>query len=353
MTIKKRGKTWQVRINYTHQGKHLQKSKGGFKTKAEATIYEAELLSDLSSNQYTINDDTLFTDYYDKWLEVHLSTGLADRTIKNHEATHKFVHRDFEGIKLSDLNRLFLQNWINEFGKTRKPSSVRQHFNRIKMPIQQAFADGLLRSDPTYGVKLPKASKLDETVKYLEKEDMNKLLTFLENNSLTSRRFAIYLSLLSGLRIGEVLALTFDDIDVKHQTLTVSKSKSELPPFGYGKPKTESSYRTISMPNKFFNELNRYKNENPKTDEHFLGEKTLQGHVNYELKKILTSLNIQPVSFHALRHTHASYLINEGIDIAYVSSRLGHANISMTEHTYFHLMKEKKNKENDKAMNLF
>lgn len=353
MTVKKRGKTWQVRINYSSNGKYKQKSKSGFKTKAEALAFEANYLSDINTNQYVLNDDKLFTGYYDTWLDTHLKTDLAARTIKNHEGTQKIVHEYFDGITLKDLNRLLMQDFVNDFGKTRKPATVRQHFNRIKMPIQTAFADGLIRSDPTFNVRLPKASKQDKTVKYLEKAQMYVLLNEIEANPLTPRRFAIYISLLSGLRLGEVLALTLDDVDTNPKELTVNKSKSELPPFGYGKTKTESSNRTITMPDRFFEQLKRYQKENPQIDKHFLGEKLNQGMVNYELEKTLQSLDIPRVSFHALRHTHASFLINEGIDIAYVSSRLGHANVSMTEDVYFHLMQEKKNHENEKAMALF
>lgn len=353
MPVKKRGKTWQVRINYTVNGQHKQKSKSGFKTKSDAVAYEAQVLNDLNTDRFTINGDTLFTEYYDSWLEVHLKTGLASRTIRNHEFTQKYVHEYFEGIKLIDLNRLMLQNWVNEFSINRKPSTVREHFNRIKMPIRSAFSDGLIRHDPTFNIRLPKSSKSEEKIRYLEKDEMDLLLSDLESNDLTPKKFAIYISLLSGLRLGEVMALTYKDINTRTDELTVSKSKKELAPFSYGKPKTESSYRTIVMPKRFFTQLKRFKKENPKADEHFIGESTTQGMINYELSKLTKRLDITPITFHALRHTHASFLINEGIDIAYVSSRLGHANISMTEQVYFHLLSHKKESEQERTMALF
>lgn len=86
---------------------------------------------------------------------------------------------------------------------------------------------------------------------------------------------------------------------------------------------------------------------------HFLGDNHEQNYYTRVLKLILQVIHAKRITFHGFSHTHASYLIKNGVDIAYVSERLRHNNVSITEKNYFHLLKDKRESEDEKTLNLF
>lgn len=349
----KREKTWQAVVNYTENGKYKKKTKSGFKTKGEATQYEAELKISLKKTPYLVDANLPFVDYYDNWLEEYIKNGISEQTIRNYRATQKIVHEFFSDVLLSDITKPLLQSYANFLASTRKARTVKLRFVQTRIPIEEAFNDGLLPRNPTHGVKLPQYVSKTDPLKVMEISDMNKLLNFIENSDVRPSYLAMYISLMAGLRISEIMALTLNDINFDEKTISVTKSRSITRPYKIGKTKTPSSVRTISVPDKLLYQINRFIAKFPDHDERFLGNDLALETCNYQLKITLSELNIPRISFHGLRHTHASYLINNGIDIAYVSERLGHSNISTTQEVYFHLLQDKRTKEKDKAMDLF
>ncbi|MFL1695877.1 site-specific integrase [Weissella kandleri] len=132
-----------------------------------------------------------------------------------------------------------------------------------------------------------------------------------------------------------------------------TKSKSAHRPFVYSNTKTKSSIREIEMPDKFFTQLNRYIEECSPLDEHIFGETTDTKIINKKLQALLESIGSSKIiSPHGLRHTHASVLINHGVDIQYVSERLGHSNVSITQTVYTHLLDTKRGLEADKTLDI-
>ncbi|MBS0950452.1 site-specific integrase [Weissella minor] len=350
---RKRGKTWQARIIYTTpSGERKQEDKSGFKTKAAASAYEAKRRTEIYEGK-TTNDHILFTEYYDDWLKIHLNQNLKTQTICNHTSTQRIVHEYFKNFYLNEITRKDMQKFVNDFASTHKASTTKQTFIRIAMPLKEAFNDGLLKKNPTSDIKIPKDSEVPQGINYLENSDMTNLLDYIEETEITAQTFAIYIALLSGMRLGEILALTYDDIDTDNKTISITRNKTNQYPFEYTTPKTISSIRIISMPENFFKQLKRYQETHPNADQHFLGDNHEQHYYTRVLKLILKEINAKPITFHGLRHTHASYLINNGVDVAYVSERIGHSNIAITQKTYFHLLDNKRKSEQQKAMELF
>lgn len=354
MMARKRGKTWQARISYTTpDGKHKQEDKGGFTTKAAATAYEAQRLTEINQTGLNKASEVLFTDYFDDWLDMYLKQNLKPQTVQNYQTVSHTVHKYFHNFYLNDLTRKELQRFVNEYSETHKASSTKQLLSRISMPLKEAFNDGLIQKNPTSNIRIPKEYELDKKINFLEEPDLKKVLNYIEDHPLDEANFAIYTALLSGMRIGELQSLTYADIDTKNQTIHITKSRTNVRPFEYLTPKTKTSIRTIKMPDRFFTQLNRYKTELPHTDEHFLGDDYNQVYFSRQLKKLLETVHASNITFHGLRHTHASYLINNGIDVAYVSERLGHSNVSTTQKIYFHLLDSKRTTEEEKVTNLF
>lgn len=356
MSVKKDGKTYTAIISYKENGKYRRKVKRGFSKKSEALIFEAQWITKLSEGYLPSETETLFVDYYDEWLESHIKSGIKTQTIVNHEWTQRYVHEKLSGITLNKLTKPVFQKFIDEYGETHRASSTKQLYLRVSMPLKEAFNSGIIKSDPTYKIRITGSKSKNSDLKFLEEEDLNKLLTYIENEDpVILSHFVIYTLALSGMRAGESLALTFNDIDEINKTISINKNKTNRTPHEYTSPKSQSSIRTITMPDRWFKQFNKFKKIMPinEFDEHFFGESTDQSNILRRLKKILLEINAKEISLHGLRHTHASFLINHGVDIAYVSERLGHSNVSITQKTYFHLLKTNRDKSSEQSLNLF
>ena len=183
---------------------------------------------------------------------------------------------------------------------------------------------------PTFNVKLEfkftKEEKVLELqkVKYLEKDEIPGILKEIKNN--TVRSIAV-LQLHTGLRIGEVLALTPNDVDFKNKTISVSKTK-----LGNGElssPKTLSSIRTIEISDFIAKLLLDYVSSNE-----FIFKITYG-----TILKHLKTLNIHT---HIFRHTHVALLIEQNVPIKVISQRLGHSDIKTTLSIYTHVTENMK-----------
>lgn len=355
MSVKKRGNTWQVRLKVKDKnGIWVEKGKGGFKTKAEATIWESELILSLSQEKDNNKGDMLYTDYYDDWLEDHFKIVTEPSTQKNHHTSRKISGDYFKNVKISEITRQDFQRFVYHLSETRKPATVKQYMVRAGMPLKTAFHDGDIPSDPTYGVKVPNIKQKTESVKFLELDEIQTMINYFESHPWTKPMFVMFTILATGLRIGEVLALQISNVDTKNRTISVEHSREFTVPYGLGPTKTPSSVRTISAPDSFFVELERYKNEvGYASDEAIFGKHPTQSTYNTHLANLVVELGITPITSHHLRHTHGSYLILKGADIKYVSERLGHSSTKITEEIYVHLLSEQRKKEVKKMENYF
>lgn len=154
----------------------------------------------------------------------------------------------------------------------------------------------------------------------------------------------------SGIRVAEAIGLTRKDFDFKKNTITIDKTwgyKKSSPEGGFGPTKNEQSNRTIKMDN---NTMNHFKElfSNTPTNIHGLvffspeSKYKVISNTNADklLKKLLLELNIDAITAHGLRHTHASILLYMKTFIHFISERLGHCDIKTTLKEYTHVLKE-------------
>lgn len=189
------------------------------------------------------------------------------------------------------------------------------------------------------GLKLPKLKKNE--IQVLSNIERKRLENYLLSNVKLSN-ICTLLSLYTGLRIGEVCGLKWEDIDFKKGCLSVNKTVERIS-IGNGKtkvvvesPKTESSIRKVYVPS-FIMELLK---EHKKSSDLFVlsgklkptEPRTLQ----YRFEKILKSAGIREMTFHSLRHTYATLCIEKGMDIKTLSELLGHSDVKITLNSYVH-----------------
>jgi integrase len=362
MTVNKRGKTWQYRVSYVknpHAEDPKEKydiiSKGGFRTKKECEIAEKELKDKLDRGYDIGSAEQLFADYVLSWFEIYKKGKFSAGHEANVKRAVKSTKVYFPGVRLKDVTRDMYQKFLNTLAQKLHKDTVKKYHVVLRAALKDAIQSGAITRDPTYKavVSGAKASK-DEDLKYLNIAELTKLA-----NAITSSASAeplvehlLLLLLATGLRYSEAVGLTWDCVDTKNGAVTVNKSWD----FKSGKfahTKTYGSQRTITIDKSTREMMDKVlllqkaiglrsglKNEHNLCflDERFnpIGNST----ANAALKKYCGMAGVKVITCHSLRHTHASTLLYKGVNVKYISRRLGHADIKMTLQTYSHILDE-------------
>lgn len=193
----------------------------------------------------------------------------------------------------------------------------------------------------------------------LSKDEQRKLESVLLTD-MNETKLGIYISLYTGLRIGEICALSWEDIDIANRTIYVHHTLTRIRVIENGKtvtknsidtPKTKSSLRCIPICSTLAQVLNDYLPNI--TSEYVVSNKA--GFVSprtfeYRYKKIMKESKISFINYHGLRHTFATRCIESGVDVKSLSEILGHANVSITLNTYVHSSMELKRAQMEKLV---
>ena len=154
-----------------------------------------------------------------------------------------------------------------------------------------------------------------------------------------SRNHAIFQTLaFTGMRCGELLALTKEDIDLENRKISINKTFYRKNQIDYiTPPKTAESVRTISIPVFLAEELRAYMDSIPdlKDDERIFP--VVAETIQHSMKNMLAKAGLKHVPVHGWRHFFASYLISQGVEAIVIKEMLGHKDIKMTLNVYGHL----------------
>ncbi|GMC02490.1 site-specific integrase [Enterococcus thailandicus] len=260
---------------------------------------------------------------------------------------------------MSEFDRQAYQRIINEYAKTHEKQTTTDFHHQIKGCILDAFHDGLLEKDPTYRAVIKGKEPSEKKRKFLQKDELTKLLRSLDLSKGINRDWMILIAAKTGVRYAEVLALTPSSFDWTNNTVTIDKTWDYRYEKGFKKTKTPASVRTIAVDWQIVGQFKPLVENLPENEPIFVG-KDEQGHykrrfnstINNYLSSKCQELGITDVSFHALRHTHASVLLAEGVSIHTISARLGHSNVSVTQETYAHILDELQKKDDQKMMSV-
>lgn len=375
--FRKRGEKWEYRIKYTDKrtGGLKEKSKGGFRTKKEAQLAAQEEEKAINYFGFAADGEEDVSTYFEQWLETYKRPHVKPITFTVQERNVRLnILPRWGNYKLKDLKRNEYQQWINELRGHYSEGTVR----RIHSIMSSALSDAvyefqIMREHPLQRIKIPKETEKSKKIKFFTREQLDSFLKTLKTPvkhakyQLSIQYYALFtLMARTGLRIGEALALTWEDIDLKKQTLTVNKTlvyplNSE--PY-ISTAKTERSERTIKLDEHTIKVLKRHRTNRkevvlryedykpPKDDIVFYQQdgRWLRTNVTREyFKEVCKRANLPVLSPHALRHSHAVHLLEAGVNIKYVSERLGHASVKVTADTYLHVTK----KMEDEALDLY
>ena len=326
---KKRG-TYYVSYSVKDQltGKFRHVCKRGFGSKREARKWEAESYEQHRDASRTTQDIT-FNDIAKQWEQA---CECSIEVQKKHKAHFEKRFRDFQDRAIESISKADLIAWRSDLVDS--PCSTRTKNTTI------AYVKSVFKfANDIYG--LPNSAVALRSFKRSDKEVMQEMEVWTPEEfqrflaMVDGRVYKLYFEFLfwTGCRRGEGLALQKDNLADKCATIRYSKRYKRE---GLKPTKTKTS-RRIRLDDKLWDDIQELMEEPGKYV--FGGEKSLSPTtIDRKFKDAISRSGVKPIRIHDLRHSHATWLINNGVNIVAVSKRLGHADIEQTLKTYTHLL---------------
>lgn len=339
-------------------------------TKKDAEVELAKFVTEVQNGLVIDGKSLKFSEFTEIWKRDYGSKELAPSTYKRYcrmletRLLPYFGHFYINKIKPTDIMKFYdllekdtqlVRKKGNNGSKTKKPLSgktILEHHRLLRAMLHKAVYWQLIVTNPAERVQPPKARKPKR--RSYDDEQTKILLENLEllPNEDTKYKVAIILTVFTGVRLGELMGLEWTDVDFKNGIISINRSSQYLSDMGvFTKvPKTESSIREIAIPEFIIFLLEEYKlwYEEQKSiygelwtnsDRLFVqadGKPMHPSTISKWFVKYVGQIGLPVINFHGLRHTNASLLVAQNIDIAVISARLGHAQISTTLDFYVH-----------------
>lgn len=286
-----------------------------------------------------------YKDWLNEWLNVYVRPATKQRTLEKYGRVCRIQLVPALGnYELGKLTSLILQRFVTALSARYASNTVNVVISVLKSSLKQALVCGIIPRDISCGLVRPRIE--EKQVVCFSKSEQKKI----ENHILGSgnpKLVGILLCLYTGLRIGELLALTWGDINFKEVFLSVTKSCHDgWGENGYRKiielPKTSSSTRLIPLPRQLVAVLKKVRRE--VGGEYVVGGDKPVSVRSYQrtFELLQKKLHIPHKGFHALRHTFATRALECGMDVRTLSDILGHKNPTVTLTRYVHSLMEHK-----------
>jgi len=287
------------------------------------------------------------TDWMSYWLQDVVRPGVKSSTFASYY--NKIQNHILPALgerRLDKLSHDDVQQFVNDLAsKGLAPNSLRAVFRILSAALQKATDSRMILLNPCSGATLPQVVKARRcAISKLEQEKLEQRALQEKNGT------AIILALQTGMRIGEICALRWEDVNFTEAFIYVRRTMGRIAVYSedgaktkliFDTPKTQSSYRTIPLPKHLMEYLMKKKEE---ADSEYViscrGGFAEPRVVNYRFRRLLETLGLAPMCFHSLRHTFATRCIEKNIDITTLSRLLGHSSVKLTLDIYTDSMLE-------------
>lgn len=332
------------------KGKRIQIKKRGFKSEREASKALRQAQVEADNGTYVKPSSMTYAEYLEEWFQDKKHT-LGYQTAQVMEGFLQLhIVPAIGGIKLADISPTTIKRFVNELRKKDfADSTIKRIYNIVNASLKAAFIEQIIPRNP--------ASLLESKPKVSHKEvqvwDEDQIKHFLKvaSNSKTRYFMVFHLALATGMRQGEILGLRWSDVDFDRGIISVRQTLSHDGKKLKTGAKTKTSLRSISIDPKTVQLLQKHRRG-------ILSERLHAGSEYEDNDLVICTINGKPCSprnisriwyellkkselprltFHDLRHTHASLLLKNNEHPKVVSERLGHSKIQITIDLYSHL----------------
>lgn len=339
----KKGFKWTTKFRYIDPESQETKVeyKRGFATRREAKEYEENFIDALENMQIDVQNKT-FRDVYDEYLSSHKREDMKESSLETKSSIFsKHILPTFGDVAINEITVDDIATWQKEIarktsrtGKCFSPSylhTIQSQFNSI---INYARDKGYITLNPLVDIK--NMGKKEARLVCWDHEEYERFAYQAMNYP--QYYYAYEVLYWCGIRKGELLALTRNDIDLENHTISINKTFSRS--HGVDRvttPKTLQSIRVLSIPQFLCDEIQEYLNMFPRMSP----EQRVFPIDKFELSKLFHRLareaGLREITIHGLRHSHVSLLISRKYDVFEVSKRIGHKSVKTTMDIYGHL----------------
>lgn len=314
-------------------------------------------LSIISGNKQKTNKSYLLVrDIAIEWLEMKKLEVKKSTFAKYYDTVYNHIIRSIGGIKLCNINQNTINDLIlNKYNNGLGTKSIKGIVNVLKQVL--SFSEKQYNCNiGNLDYIIPKEEFKE--VQTLSQNEQTRLIHYLLSN-LDRKNLGLLICLNTGLRIGELCALKHENINFTKSCICIRKTMQRIKNMNpkskkktiitIDEPKSKTSMRDIPIKSFLLDKIDYFKgNENDfiltGSKVEYIEPRTMENH----LKRILNTLNIKAVKFHALRHTFATNMIESGCDPKTLSELLGHSDVQLTLKTYVHSSYELKKKSIEK-----
>lgn len=347
--IRQRKSTYYVYMTIEDEyKKRKQKNMGSYSTKKDAEKRKRELIYLKDQNKLLLTNEQTLETYLNEFM-ITYKRNLSITTYLSYEKIlEKHIYPKLGKIKLSELQPIHLQKYVDEKTEELTPQTVKIHLNILSVALTYAYKLKMIENKLVDRIMIPKNEKFKNEI-YTE-EDLRILLDKVKE---TNIELPVNLAVGFGLRISEILGLRWQDIDFDKYVIHVRQITARVNGEVILKePKTESSIRDLSGPPEIFEML---KKERKKQLQERLKGKRINDEliffdnkgnpigedcISQRFRRFLIKKELKQIRFHDLRHAHATLLIQKNVNSKIISDRLGHSNITTTLNIYAHTLKE-------------
>ncbi|TPG74361.1 site-specific integrase [Brevibacillus laterosporus] len=352
--FRKRGSMWSFAISLgvdSETGKRKQITKSGFKTKKEAEIACAEMITKYENGELTISKKQTLGTYLEFWLENYAKNKLRSSTYGNHEiAVNSRIKPVLGAIDLDKLTPINVTKYLSELQKENLSADYIKYLHSVlKKALNQAVKWQLISKNIMDNVDPPRLEQ-KEIITW-SPEQANEFLAFAMKDKYY---VAFVLAIYTGMRRGEILGLRWKDVDFEKAKISIQQTLYRPANQGiiFQEPKTKSAKRRISIPDFVIQELKAHKaRQNKNKLQYGEGYQDFDLIVSYDdgrpqdprnllrhYERLIKGCGLPSIRFHDLRHTHATMLLQLGEHPKVVSERLGHSRVGITMDVYSHVM---------------
>ena len=356
---------WVAEISWIDDSGVKQRKRWRAKKQSEARAKLSEFRKQLLLNGAPPKTESrTFREFADEWVNTFLKPKVKPLTYQRKVSTLEHqVYPEIGNIQISKLSHARIQKMVNDLTESGLSySTVKKAYEAVAGCLRYYRVITSTAFNPCECVTVPKMKqKQVSEIKYFTKEERIKIVeeatrTYWDGKSVYRLGWMFVLMLYSGLRVGEVCGLTWQDVDFTTNTIHVHKNAVEIKEMDedgkshyvlitQNSTKTKSGTGIIPMTEKAFlalSELKKVTGEYEYIITSSKGERIRPSRIDRTFYLILKTVGLEKVGVHALRHTFATMLFNNGCEVKVVSDILGHSSTTITENIYIHVIQEQK-----------